>query len=130
VGFGLRQLVDIAERALSPGVNDPTTAKEAVNEVHVVLRGLAQRPDVSPYLTDQDGEVRAIYRPQTYAGLLRVAVEELVHYGADASGFMAQVRGVLEDLLSCGLPAHASATRRALEWLSEREQSAVSPPAP
>ena len=44
VGFGLRQLVDIAERALSPGVNDPTTAVQVIDQVHDLLRRLVTRP--------------------------------------------------------------------------------------
>jgi len=36
--FGLRQLVDIATRALSPGTNDPTTAVQALDRIHDLLR--------------------------------------------------------------------------------------------
>ncbi|WP_436971519.1 DUF2254 family protein [Micromonospora vinacea] len=45
LGFGFRQLADIAERALSPGINDVTTAVRAVQEAHDLLRRLATRPD-------------------------------------------------------------------------------------
>ena len=38
VAFGIRQLVDIAERALSPGINDPTTATQCLDELHRILR--------------------------------------------------------------------------------------------
>ena len=40
VAFGIRQLVDIAERALSPGINDPTTATQCLDELHRILRRL------------------------------------------------------------------------------------------
>jgi hypothetical protein len=43
VGFRLRQLVDIADRALSPGVNDPTTAIQVIDQLHDLLRRLADR---------------------------------------------------------------------------------------
>lgn len=43
LAFGFRQLVDIAERALSPAVNDPTTASQAIDAVHDLLRALASR---------------------------------------------------------------------------------------
>ncbi len=43
-GFGLRQLLDIALRALSPGVNDPTTAVQVIDQLHDLLRRLAARP--------------------------------------------------------------------------------------
>ena len=42
--FGFRRLVDIAERALSPGINDPTTAVQAVDELHDILRRMAGEP--------------------------------------------------------------------------------------
>ncbi|MBW3575875.1 MAG: DUF2254 domain-containing protein [Actinobacteria bacterium] len=42
--FGFRQLVDIAERTLSPGVNDPTTAVQCLDHLHDLLRRLAHRP--------------------------------------------------------------------------------------
>ena len=41
LSFGIRRLVDIAERALSPGVNDPTTAVQVIDELHDVLRRIA-----------------------------------------------------------------------------------------
>ncbi len=41
--FGISRLVDIADRALSPGINDPTTATQVLDELHRVLRVLVQR---------------------------------------------------------------------------------------
>lgn len=38
--FGVRQLVDVAERALSPSTNDPATAVQVVQQLHVVLGSL------------------------------------------------------------------------------------------
>lgn len=60
ISFGLRQLVDIAERALSPSMNDPTTAVQVLDEIHVILRALAVRRSISPYIADEDGQVRAV----------------------------------------------------------------------
>src|SRR5262249_5933354 len=44
VAFGLRQLVDIAIRALSPAVNDPTTAVQSLDRVHIIMCQLASLP--------------------------------------------------------------------------------------
>ena len=117
-GFGVRQLLDIAERALSPGVNDPTTAIQAVNELHVVLRYLAARPDPSPYLTDEDGEVHAVYRPVGYADLLANVVEELAHYGADSIRVVPRLREMLADLARAAAPEHRAATEAVQERLA------------
>src|SRR5205085_1697932 len=45
IGFALRQLVDIAERALSPAINDPTTAVQALDRIADLVRRIAARPD-------------------------------------------------------------------------------------
>ncbi|MDQ4021525.1 MAG: DUF2254 domain-containing protein [Actinomycetota bacterium] len=55
VAFGFRQLVDVAERALSPSVNDPTTACQAIDVLHDLLRRLATRRLPTGFLSDGDG---------------------------------------------------------------------------
>lgn len=61
ISFGLRQLVDIALRALSPGVNDPTTAYDVLANLGAVLGDLLQR-DLPPRVTHgEDG--RVLLRP-------------------------------------------------------------------
>lgn len=122
--FGLRQLLDIADRALSPGVNDPTTAVQAVNELHVVLTALAQSPDPSPYLV-QDGTVAAVYRPQRYAAMVHEVVSELAHYGADAPRVLARLRAALERLHEVARPEHRAATASALDRLEPGDAAAA-----
>ena len=112
-GFGVRQLLDIAERALSPGINDPTTAVQAVNELHTVLRELAQLPDPTPYLV-HDGAVVAVYRPQRFAELLDGAVAELVHHGGGSPRVLARLSAVLHQLRGVARPEHRAATEAAL----------------
>ena len=58
--YGVRQLVDIAIRALSPPINDPTTAVEALDRLHGILRAVANRPDPSGLYVDAHGTVRLI----------------------------------------------------------------------
>ena len=58
--FGFRQLVDIAERALSPGINDPTTAVQVIDRPHDLLRQLAGRAIPSPYREAADGRLALI----------------------------------------------------------------------
>lgn len=115
IGLGVRQLLDIAERALSPGVNDPTTALQAMNELHSVLREMSLRPDLSAYLADDDGEtVRVVYRPQTYGRSLAATVEELVHYGRDSVRVVPHLRKLLADLVDAARPEHRAVTETAL----------------
>ena len=55
--FGFRQIVDIAAKALSPGVNDPTTAVQALHQIHDPLRRLPTRRVPSPFRLDERGEI-------------------------------------------------------------------------
>ena len=60
VAFGFRQLVDIAEKALSPGINDPTTAVQALDQIHDLLRRLAVAEYPTGYYVDEPGALRAM----------------------------------------------------------------------
>jgi uncharacterized membrane protein len=79
--YGFRQLVDIAVRALSPGVNDPTTACNSVDYLGGFLARLAdlEWPDVE--VRDDDGAVRVIVPQGTFAGYVDLACSEIRHYG-------------------------------------------------
>ncbi|MGB7817379.1 MAG: DUF2254 domain-containing protein [Ornithinibacter sp.] len=106
--FGVRQLVDIAERALSPGINDPTTAVQVLDELHRILRRAASRADRSAYLVDGGGVVRVIDAPTTFARLLDLSLDEIAHYGADTLQVPAHIDLVLEDLESMARQEHAA----------------------
>ena len=103
VSFGFRQLVDIGDRALSSGVNDPTTATQVVNELHRLLRAAVQRVSPSPYLTDADGAVRLVVDSTDARDLLRIAVEEIAFYGRESPPVTAQLAAMLDDLGSVSL---------------------------
>lgn len=82
VGFGLRQLTDVAIKALSPGINDPTTAVHALGHSSSLLCELAQR-DLEPrLLRDQAGRVRVILQRASFGDLLELAVGQPRRYGA------------------------------------------------
>ncbi len=82
IGFGLRQLVDITIRALSPSVNDPTTAVHALSHISAVLGQIAKLPTQPAALLDDDGNIRLIVRPHRFESLLNLAVEQPRIYGA------------------------------------------------
>jgi uncharacterized membrane protein len=107
--FGLRKLVDVAERALSTGVNDPTTASQVVDAEHRVLRLAVQRHDPPARLADDDGALRVLHRPQTVADLLRLAVVEVAHWGRDSLQVPVRLRVMLDDLEEVALPQHRPA---------------------
>ena len=71
--FGFRQLVDIAERALSPGINDPTTAVQVLDQLHDLLRRLAPRVIPGEQRVDDAGRLRLVVGPQNSIALLGMA---------------------------------------------------------
>ena len=66
--FGFRQLVDIAIRALSPAVNDPTTAVQAIDRISDLLAISGTRPDPTGLLVDSEGAVRVKQKLRNFDG--------------------------------------------------------------
>lgn len=106
VTFGFRQLVDIGDRALSPGTNDPTTATQVIDELHRLLRELVQRVSPSPYVADEHGNVRVVAHATDAGDLLRLAVEEIAHYGKDSRQVPRRLASMLDDLAVVSLPRY------------------------
>jgi uncharacterized membrane protein len=96
--FGVRQLIDIAQRALSPGVNDPTTALEVVDELHVIFRVLATTPAPTPWLFSADGRVVGRYRSQALPSELVAAIRDIGHYGKTSTRVLPRLEAMLDDL--------------------------------
>lgn len=98
VAFGFRQLVDIAERSLSPAVNDPTTAVEALDQIHDLLRRIAARPFPSGQRLDSAGALRLVYPVVAWEDYVHLAVDEIRVYGHMSIQVMRRLREMLEDL--------------------------------
>jgi uncharacterized membrane protein len=82
--FGIRQLVDTASRALSPAINDPTTAVQALLRVEDLLARVAQHPDPPGWYTDVAGAVRVRVVEPGFVRLATLGLTEILHYGAEA----------------------------------------------
>lgn len=109
--FGFRRLVDIAERALSPGVNDPTTAVQAVDEMHDLLRRLGRLEPVIGVHADAEGVPRVLTREVPFEQYLDLAVDEVDHYGRDGLQVPARLEALLTDLEAACLPAYQDCVR-------------------
>ena len=114
VAFGFRQLVDIAEKALSPAVNDPTTAAEALDRIHDLLRRVAAAPAPSGHHRDAEGRLRLVHPVTDWAGLVALSCDEIRTYGGDAAPDPAPHALAAGDLLTAvdedaGDPARAPA---------------------
>lgn len=120
VAFGFRQLVDIADRALSPGINDPTTAVQALDEMHDLLRRLATRPLRSGIHTDDDDVVRLVLPPERLADYLALALDEVDYHGSDAKQVQDKLDRLLDDLCAAALPEHRAAVEERMRRRSSR----------
>ena len=118
VGYGLRLLVDIAERSLadSPFL-DPTTAVQALDRLHDCLRQLAPRPFPSGRLVDEEGRLRVVVPVMTWDDYVRLAFEEIRLAGAGSPQVARRLREVLDDLLDVAPPDRRSVLESELELL-------------
>jgi uncharacterized membrane protein len=114
VGFGMRQLVDIAERALSPGVNDPTTAVQVIDQLHDLLRRLATRPLPARQCRTDDGRLAVDVPQPAFADYLALAVHEIAHWGADSERVQRRLQVMLLDLYSAARPEYRPALSQTL----------------
>ncbi len=96
--YGFRRLVDIAERALSPGVNDPTTAVQALDELHDILRRMVSEPAAAGVHHDSEGIPRLITSEWTFQQFLDLAVDEIAHWGATSLQIPQRLGEMLDDL--------------------------------
>jgi uncharacterized membrane protein len=107
--FAVRIMVDIAIRALSPAVNDPTTAVQVLDHLEDLLRLLGQT-DLSdqgiPLVEMESGLVVPIRRWDDY---LTLSVTEIREYGARSIQVVRRLRAMLEELGESVLPERRGA---------------------
>ena len=101
IAYGLRELADVAVKALSPGVNDPTTAEHAIGHLASILCVLVRR-DLSPVVrTDEDGVDRVVLATRTVEDYLEVACRQIRLYGAHDAVVAVELLHMLRDVDRC-----------------------------
>lgn len=106
--FAFRILVDIAIKALSPAINDPTTAVLAIDQLHRLLRLIGLRHLRGEEICDADGELRLIFRTPNWEDFVHLSCVEIRHCGANSIQIMRRMRSMLENLMQT-LPPHRHA---------------------
>lgn len=81
VAFGVRQLADVAVKALSPGINDPYTAIQAIDHISVLLAALAAHPLGAVGYHDANGAVRLIVPGRDLDYYVELAVGQVRRFG-------------------------------------------------
>ncbi len=123
VAFGIRKLLDIAERAMSPGVNDPTTAAQCIDRLHAIADRLAgRRLDVGEHL-DDDGVVRVVEPVPSWSDYLALICDEARHWGADSIRVHERLRAMLTDLVEVSPADRRPVLRSQLDALADRAAS-------
>lgn len=96
--FGFRQLVDVAMKALSPGINDTTSAVLVVDRLGVLLRRLCERSLPSP-LREVDGQLRLVVAQPDFEDYVGLAFDQVRQWGANNPAVLGRMLAVIEQLL-------------------------------
>jgi uncharacterized membrane protein len=103
--FAFRILVDIAIKALSPAINDPTTAVLAIDQLHRLLRRAGLQQLRGEEISDAAGELRVVFRTPNWEDFVQLTCTEIRHCGAGSVQIMRRLRAMLENLMQ-SLPEH------------------------
>ena len=110
--YPLRLLVDTAIMALSPAVNDPTTAVQAIDQIQDLLSRLGDRVLDVGFVDDAAGDLRLVFPTPGWDDYLTLAFDEIRFYGAGSVQVMRRLRSALNDLAgSLADPARVAAVR-------------------
>ena len=97
--FAFRIILDIALKALSPAINDPTTAVLAIDQLHRLLRSVGKRDLRTDNITDESGKLRVIFRTPNWEDFVNLSCTELRRYGADSIQVVRRLRAMIENLI-------------------------------
>jgi uncharacterized membrane protein len=112
VEFGIHQLVEIAVRALSPGINDPFTAMTCVDHLGAALCRAAQRRIPSRYRYDTENRLRVIADAVTFEGMIEAAFNQIRQYGRSSVAVSIRLLETLTVIAHCLVQkAHIAALR-------------------
>lgn len=96
--FAFRIVVDIAAKALSAAINDPTTAVLALDQIHILLREVGSRRWDTGMVHDSGGKLRLFFRTPNWDDFVALAVTEIRQFGANSIQVVRRMRAMLEDL--------------------------------
>jgi uncharacterized membrane protein len=113
--YAIRILVDVAIRALSPAINDPTTAVQALDQVEDLLLRIGRRSLESGRARDAGGNLRLSFPVPSWEDFLVLAFDEIRFYGASSIQVMRRMRALLQNVIEHVPPERRAAVERYLE---------------
>jgi uncharacterized membrane protein len=116
--FAFRVIVDIAIKALSPAINDPTTAVTAIDQLQRLLQDAGRRYLRGEEIVDATGQPRLILRTPNWEDFVQLSCSEIRYYGASNFQIARKLQAMLLDLIH-ELPQHrAPALQREIDLLN------------
>jgi uncharacterized membrane protein len=115
--FAFRILVDIAIKALSAAINDPTTAVLAIDQLHRLLRSAGQRSLHTDFFLDRTGKLRLILRTPNWDDFVHLAFAEIRFYGAPNIQIARRLRAMIINLANTLPGERHAALRQELDLL-------------
>ncbi len=126
--FGIRQLVDIALRALSPGINDTTTAVMCVDYLTAILARLASR-NIPLSHRYEEGQLRVITIGPTFAGLVAKSFDQIRGSAAGNVGVMLRMLGALQTIGSLTTnPSRRRTLQQEVQGIAELAERTIESP--
>ncbi len=113
--YAIRILVDIAIKALSPAINDPTTAVQALDQVEDLLLRLGRVDLLAGRVRDAGGSLRLVFPVPSWGDFLVLAFDEIRYCGANSIQVMRRMRALLQDLKEHVPPERRPALERYLK---------------
>ena len=117
--FAIRIIVDIAIKALSKAINDPTTAVLAIDQLHRLLRAVGRRDLHDDVLCDAAGAVRVVFKTPNWDDFVQLACREIRLYGAENYQVARRLRAMLENLLRTLGEVRRAALQEELDLLDQ-----------
>lgn len=115
--FVFRIMVDIASKALSPAINDPTNAVLALDQIHHLLMDVGRRRLDAGQTRDAQGRLRLCYGTPNWPDFVSLAVTETRHFGANSLQVARRLRAMLDHLLRVLPDARKAALQQELALL-------------
>ncbi len=126
--FGIRQIVDMALRALSPSVNDTTTAVMCVDYLTAILARLASRTIPSSHRYEE-GELRVIAIGQTFVSLAAASFDQIRDSATGNVAIMLRMLDALQTISSLtASPGRRRALRNHMQWIAEAAERTLESP--
>ena len=126
--FAFRIIVDIAIKALSKAINDPTTAVLAIDQLQRLLRVVGGRHLYDEEIKDGSGEIRVIFRTPNWEDFVQLTFSEIRLYGAENFQIARRLRAMILNLLQTLPEYHRAALRNELALLDRALEKVYSLP--